>query len=63
MANPGSINVDVADTLRPCFMYVRATGVTRMRVRLWLGAKLMRCAAWVCGFQGAEITIEKPPEP
>ena len=54
------INVPIGDAARAIKVTLNVTGLRRWRVRLWLGARLMRLATAVIGCRG-EVLINGEP--
>lgn len=55
MARAGVIEVPMREAVRGLTLQIKVTGVPIARARMWLGAQLMRLAAWVIG---CDVEIE-----
>jgi hypothetical protein len=65
MASAPALTVDVtsASAMRSMTLDVRLTGKRRMDARVWLGCRLIRLAAWVCGCgYGVSVDLRKDNE-
>jgi hypothetical protein len=60
MAKLGEVRFPVAKALQSMTLQVRVTGLRRFRIRVWLGIRLLKLAAWVIG---TGINIELPNGP
>lgn len=53
----GVIDLPVQTAVSGLTLQIRVTGIDVLRVRLWLGAQLMRLAGWIIGCN-VEVEIE-----
>lgn len=53
-----AFKVNAAKAAKQLTVHVRVTGMRRVRVRLWLGARIIRFGAWVMGTR-SEISVDR----